>query len=60
LIVKIDSFDTKVQKRLKKIEKNWDRYTAFYFVKGAPATNNPIENLLLHKPENPQEETVQK
>ncbi len=43
-MAKVDSFDTKVKKRLRKIEKNWDRYTAFYFVKGAPATNNPIEN----------------
>ncbi|GBE53977.1 transposase IS66 family protein [archaeon BMS3Bbin15] len=44
LMAKIDSLDTKVKKRLRKIEKNWDRYTAFYFVQGAPATNNPIEN----------------
>jgi len=26
------------------IEKNWKYLTAFYFVEGAPATNNPIEN----------------
>ncbi len=44
LMDEIDSFDTKVQKRLRKIEKNWDRFTAFYFVLGAPATNNSIEN----------------
>jgi len=44
LMDEIDSFDENVQKRLRKIEKNWDRFTAFYFVKGAPATNNPIEN----------------
>ncbi|GBE53915.1 transposase IS66 family protein [archaeon BMS3Bbin15] len=44
LMDEIDSFDTKVRKRLRKIEKNWDRFTAFYFVEGAPATNNPIEN----------------
>ncbi|GBE54884.1 hypothetical protein BMS3Bbin15_01048 [archaeon BMS3Bbin15] len=44
LMDEIESFDTKVQKRLRKIEKNWDRFTAFYFVPGAPATNNPIEN----------------
>ncbi len=43
-MAKVDSFDTKVKKRLRKIEKNWDRYTAFYFMPGAPATNNPIEN----------------
>jgi len=44
LMNEIESFDKKVGKRLRKIEKNWDRYTAFYFVPGAPATNNPIEN----------------
>jgi len=26
------------------IEKNWEKFTAFYFVKNAPATNNPLEN----------------
>jgi len=30
--------------RLKKIEKNWDHFTAFYFFEGAQATNNLIEN----------------
>jgi hypothetical protein len=34
---KIDSFEKHVQKRLRKIEKNWEHFTAFYFVKGAPA-----------------------
>jgi hypothetical protein len=29
---------------LKRIELNWSRLTAFYFVDGAPATNNVIEN----------------
>ena len=29
---------------MKIIEKNWRYLTAFYFVKGAPATNNLIEN----------------
>jgi len=43
LVANIDSSDTKVWKRLKKIEKNWDTYAAFYFVKGVQATNNPIE-----------------
>ena len=33
-----------MQKRLRMIEKNWEHFTAFYFVKGAPATNNRIEN----------------
>ncbi len=40
----IDSYDENVQTRLRKIEKNWDRFTAFYFVEGAPATNNLVEN----------------
>ena len=40
----IDSVDKNVQKRLRKIEKNWDHFTAFYFVEGAPATNNRLEN----------------
>lgn len=44
LMKEIESFDKKVQKRLRKIEKNWDRFTAFYFVEGAPATNNRVEN----------------
>jgi len=41
LLEEIDSFDKPVQKRLRKIEKNWEHFTAFYFVKDAPATNNP-------------------
>jgi len=40
----VRSFTTIVRKRLKMIEKNWKYLTAFYFVNGAPATNNPIEN----------------
>lgn len=44
LMNEIDSFDRKVRKRLRKIEKNWDRFTAFHFMKGAPATNNLMEN----------------
>ncbi len=44
LMDEIDSVDKKVQKRLRKIEKNWDRFTAFYFMEGAPATNNRLEN----------------
>lgn len=44
LMDRLNSFDKKVQKRLRKIEKNWDRFTAFYFVPGAPATNNQVEN----------------
>jgi len=44
LMDRLSSFDEKVQKRLRKMEKNWDRLTAFYWVAGAPATNNKIEN----------------
>ena len=44
LMEKMDSFEKPVQKRLRKIEKNWAHFTAFYFVKGAPATNNGVEN----------------
>jgi len=44
LMDEIESFDKKVGKRLRKIERNWDRFTAFYFVEGAPATNNHVEN----------------
>ncbi|MGB7002174.1 MAG: transposase [Halobacteriota archaeon] len=44
LMEKLDSFEKHVQKRLRKIEKNWEHFTAFYFVKGAPATNNGVEN----------------
>jgi hypothetical protein len=33
-----------VQKRLRKIEKNWARFMAFYFMNSAPATNNLLEN----------------
>ena len=44
LLENIDTFDTSVKKRLRKIEKNWERFTAFHFVEDAPATNNPIEN----------------
>jgi ubiquinone/menaquinone biosynthesis C-methylase UbiE len=44
LMEEIDSFEKPVQQRLRKIKKNWGHFTAFYFVKGAPATNNLIEN----------------
>ena len=43
LMAEIETFEKHVQKRLRKIEKNWERFTAFYFVDGAPATNNPLE-----------------
>ncbi|MDF0593403.1 transposase, partial [Methanotrichaceae archaeon M04Ac] len=41
---RIDSFKMAVKKRLRKIEELWPNLTAFYFVDGAPATNNAIEN----------------
>ncbi|KAF5435281.1 hypothetical protein C5S35_11540 [Candidatus Methanophagaceae archaeon] len=44
LMEEIDSFDKHVQKRLRMIKKGWGHFTAFYFVKGAPATNNGVEN----------------
>ncbi len=44
LMNEIHSFGKKVRKRLRKIEKNWDHFTAFHFVEGAPATNNLMEN----------------
>ncbi|PKP54317.1 MAG: hypothetical protein CVT90_01875 [Candidatus Altiarchaeales archaeon HGW-Altiarchaeales-3] len=44
LIAGIDSYDKVVQNRLNMIEKNWDKFTRFYRVKGAPATNNAVEN----------------
>jgi hypothetical protein len=35
------------------IEKNWEKFTTFYFAKNAPATNNPPPGkLLLHQSEN--------
>ncbi|HRW82930.1 MAG: hypothetical protein WCY97_05265 [Methanothrix sp.] len=41
---RIDSFEIAVRKRLMKIKELWPNLTAFYFVDGAPATNNAIEN----------------
>jgi len=38
------SFGMNIQDRLDLIEKRWDNLTAFYFVDGAPATNNKLEN----------------
>lgn len=37
-------FPKTVKERLKMIQKNWKFFTAFYAVKGCPATNNAIEN----------------
>jgi len=42
----IDSFKIPVQKRLRQIKKDWANLVAFYFVDGAPATNNPLENTI--------------
>ncbi|WP_337971949.1 ISNCY family transposase [Methanobacterium petrolearium] len=44
LMAEIDTFDKKVRKRLRKIDKNWKYFTNFYFTPSAPATNNLIEN----------------
>lgn len=44
LMAEIKTFDQKVQKRLRKIDKNWKYFTNFYFIPDAPATNNLIEN----------------
>ncbi|MBA7551784.1 ISNCY family transposase ISMac19 [subsurface metagenome] len=44
LMEEINSFEKPVQKRLRMIAKNWGHFTAFYFVEGAPATNNWLEN----------------
>ncbi|MBU4607932.1 MAG: ISNCY family transposase, partial [Euryarchaeota archaeon] len=44
LMDEINSFNKPIQKRLRKIEKHWEKFTIFYFVEGAPATNNLLEN----------------
>ena len=44
LMNEIDKFKIPVQKRLRQIKKDWANLVAFYFVDGAPATNNPLEN----------------
>ena len=44
LMNEIDKFKIPVQKRLRQIKKDWANLVAFYFVEGAPATNNPLEN----------------
>ncbi len=43
-MAEIDTFDKKIRKRLRKIDKNWKYFTNFYFIQDAPATNNQIEN----------------
>ena len=37
-------FPKKARDRLKMIKKNWNYFTAFYHIKGCPATNNALEN----------------
>jgi len=37
-------FPKKAGKRLEMIKKNWNYFTAFYHIKGCPATNNKLEN----------------
>jgi hypothetical protein len=44
LLESYPSQEKKVRKRLEMIAENWKYLTAFYFVKGAPATNNLLEN----------------
>jgi len=44
LMKQIKSFDNTIQKRLRKINKHWMNLTVFYYLEGAPATNNAIEN----------------
>lgn len=40
----ISLFPKKAQERLLMIKKNWKLFTAFYKIKGCPATNNEVEN----------------
>lgn len=44
LFAEIGTYDETVQKRLRMIRKDWKLLTAFHSMKGAPATNNKIEN----------------
>ncbi|MBC8357341.1 MAG: hypothetical protein H8E54_00125 [Candidatus Aminicenantes bacterium] len=37
-------FPKKARDRLKMIKKNWNYFTAFYHIRGCPATNNALEN----------------
>jgi hypothetical protein len=37
-------FPKKARERINMIRKNWNYFTAFYHIKGCPATNNAIEN----------------
>jgi hypothetical protein len=44
LMKNIKSYNPKIQKRLRMIQKHWPNLTMFYQVPGAPATNNALEN----------------
>jgi hypothetical protein len=44
LINKYNDFPEHLQKRLRMIADNWEKFTAFYKVQDAPRTNNKIEN----------------
>jgi hypothetical protein len=44
LLESYHTLDKKVRKRLEMMAENWEYLTAFYFVEGAPATNNLLEN----------------
>jgi hypothetical protein len=44
LLREINLFPKVVQKRILMIKDNWKYFTAFYAVKGCPATNNAVEN----------------
>lgn len=43
-LLEINLFPKKAQKRILMIKKNWKFFTAFYSVRGCPATNNAVEN----------------
>jgi hypothetical protein len=44
LLCNANNFSVIVQKRLEKIQKDWNHFTAFQRIDDAPATNNAIEN----------------
>jgi hypothetical protein len=44
LLESYHTLDKKPRKRLEMMAENWEHLTAFYFVAGAPATNNLLEN----------------
>ena len=44
LMKKYKTYPKNIQKRLRMIKTNWNNLTMFHHIKGAPATNNAIEN----------------